>query len=99
MAELSGSDVNKSSENELIEPMIFSDPFEHYISKRLTKMQLADLRKSMHLTQKELSLITGLSVQCISDIESESSGNPTLKSLIKYLDSLGFEICFQKKQI
>lgn len=86
--------------NELIEPMIFTtNPVEQYISTRLTKMQLADLRKIKHLTQKELSMITGLSIQCISDIENENSGNPTLKSLVKYLDSLGYEICFQKKTL
>ena len=44
---------------ELIEPMIFSDPTEQFISTRLTKMQLADLRKIKHLTQKDLSTITG----------------------------------------
>lgn len=82
-----------------IEGMIFLDPTEQYISTRLTKMQLSDLRKIKHLTQKELSSITGLSVQCISDIENENGGNPTLKSLIKYLDVLGYEICFQKKTI
>lgn len=81
----------------LIEPMIFSDPTEQFISKRLTKMQLADLRKIKRLTQKDMSMITGLSIQCISDIESENNGNPTLKSLIKYLDCLGYEITFQKK--
>ena len=84
---------------ELIEPMIFSDPTEQFISTRLTKMQLADLRKIKHLTQKDLSTITGLSVQCISDIENEKSGNPTLRSLIKYLDCLGYVICFQKKTL
>lgn len=84
---------------ELQEALIFQDPLEEYISKRLTKMQLGSLRKAKHMTQKDLSTLTGLSVQCISDIESENSGNPTLKSLIKYLDCLGFEICFQRKQI
>lgn len=84
---------------ELVEAMIFSDPTEQYISTRLTKMQLADLRKIKHLTQKDLSTITGLSVQCISDIENEKSGNPTLRSLVKYLDCLGYEICFQKKTL
>ena len=88
-----------TNNTELIEPMILSNPTEQYISTRLTKMQLSDLRKIKHLTQKELAAMTGLSVQCISDIENESSGNPTLKSLIKYLDCLGFEIFFRKKVI
>lgn len=86
-------------EKQLIDPIIVIDPTEQYISKRLTKMQLADLRKTRHLTQKEMSMITGLSAQCISDIESDSSGNPTLKSIIKYLECLGYEIAFQRKNI
>lgn len=91
---------NNISNDTLIDPFIYnSDPVERFINTRLTKMQLSDLRKIKHLTQKDVATMTGLSVQCISDIESESSGNPTLKSLIKYLDCLGFEIAFQKKSI
>ena len=81
------------------EAFIIQDPLEEYISKRLTKMELGSLRKSKGMTQKDLSTLTGLSVQCISDIENENSGNPTLRSMIKYLDCLGYEICFQRKQI
>lgn len=83
----------------LVEPIIFSDPLEQFISKRLTKIQLGGLRKMKRLTQKEVSEATGLSVQCISDIESEDGGNPTLKSMIKYLDCLGYEMVFQKRSI
>ena len=73
--------------------------FENFLSTRLSKMELASLRKSKKLTQKELSKMSGLSPQCISDIESENSGNPTLKSIIRYLDCLGYELYFQKKNI
>lgn len=83
----------------LVEPIIFSDPLEQFISRRLTKIQLVGLRKMKRLTQKEVSEATGLSVQCISDIESEDGGNPTLKSMIKYLDCLGYEMVFQKRSI
>lgn len=89
----------EETKSELIEPMIFMDPIEEVISTKLTKMQLSDLRKCKHLTQKEVSDLTGLSVQCISDIESTTGGNPTLKSIIKFLDCLGYEIAFQKKTI
>lgn len=78
---------------------IKNDPVEQYISKRLTKMELGLLRKSKGITQKDMSKLTGLSIQCISDIESESSGNPTLRNIIKYLDCLGYEMTFQKKSI
>ena len=70
---------------------------DEFISTKLTKMQLVDMRKAKHLTQKEIAEKTGLSIQCISDIENTSGGNPTLKSLIKYLECLGLEICFQQK--
>lgn len=88
----------KIEKEELIDPFIYDNKINLLISERLTKLQLSDLRKIKHLTQKDLSLITGLSVQCISDIESKNSGNPTLKSLIKYLDALGYEICFQRNK-
>lgn len=73
--------------------------FEQFLSKRLAKMELIELRKSKGLSQKEMSRISGLSVQCISDIESANSGNPTLRSMIKYLECLGYEMVFQKKSI
>lgn len=75
------------------------DDFDQYLSKRLTKMQLSELRKSKGLSQKAMSDLSGLSVQCISDIESSNSGNPTLRSMIKYLECLGYEMAFQKKTL
>lgn len=82
------------------EPMVFNDKqarAERFISRRLTKIELAGLRKAQKMTQKDMSSLSGLSTQCISDIESEKTGNPTFKSIMKYLDVLGYEICFRKK--
>ena len=73
------------------------DNTDFLIQDKLIRMQLTDLRKAKHLTQKDVSDKTGLSLQCISDIENANGGNPTLKSLIKYLECLGLEICFQQK--
>ena len=86
-------------EEKVISNDIVSDEFEQFISTRISKLELVNLRKSKKLTQKELSDISGLSVKCISDIESETTGNPTMKSLIKYLNCLGYELYFQKKNI
>lgn len=83
------------STTELIEP----DIAEEFISKRLTKMELSLLRKSKGISQKEMSKVSGLSTQCISDIENPNGGNPTLKSIVRYLECLGYEISFQKKSI
>lgn len=70
-----------------------------FISTCLSKMQLAEMRKSKNITKKELSEKTGLSVKCISDIENSDSGNPTMKSIIKYLDFFGYELYFKNKTI
>ena len=85
-----------------VEPMYFDSPEEkadRFISQRLTKMELGDLRRMSRMTQKEMSSLSGLSTQCISDIESEKAGNPTFRSIQKYLDVLGYEICFRRKTI
>lgn len=62
------------------------------VSDRLLRLQLADIRKSKHLTQKELSNISGLSESCISNIETGEQSSPTLRSLIKYISALGVEL-------
>jgi DNA-binding XRE family transcriptional regulator len=85
-------------EKKLYEPIIFmDDPIEIYMNNHITKFELSRLRKMHKMTQKDVSNATGLSVQCISDIESETSGNPTLKSIIRYLNCFGYELYFQKR--
>ena len=77
-------------------PIIFvGDPVEIEISKIDFRTNLLMTRKQFHLTQKEVSQATGLSTQCISDIEG--TGNPTLKSIIRYLDCFGYELSIRKK--
>ena len=80
------------------EPIIFvDDSIDIYMNTMLTKMDLQRLRKSYKLTQKDVSKATGLSLQCISDIESQNNGNPTLKSIIRYLNCFGYELYFHKR--
>lgn len=70
------------------------------IANRLIKMQLTDLRKAKHLTQKELAQISGLSEGCISNIESENDDkntSPTLRSVLKYASALGADLYIKAK--
>lgn len=62
------------------------------IDDKMLRMQLVAARKAKHLTQKELSRLSGLSESCISNIESGESSSPTLRSLIKYTNALGVEL-------
>ena len=40
------------------------------IQDKLLRMQLVNIRKSKNITQKELSIMSGLSQSCISNIET-----------------------------
>jgi len=65
---------------------------ESMIQDKLLRMELTNARKSKNLTQKQLSEISGLSVSCISSIESgDETTSPTLRSLIKYSTALGIQ--------
>lgn len=65
---------------------------EFLIQDKLIRMQLTDLRKAKHLTQKQLSQISGLSTSSISNIESGENSSPTLRSLIRYANALEVNI-------
>lgn len=61
------------------------------IADRMLRIQLTNIRKSKHITQKQLSEISGLSESCISNIENGEQSSPTLRSLIRYATALGIE--------
>ena len=65
---------------------------EFLIQDKLIRMQLTDIRKSKHLTQKQMSELSGLSASCISNIESGENSSPTLRSLIRYANALEVNI-------
>lgn len=72
-------------------PVSFAgDPVETFIDKKSFQMFCVRIRNERHLTQKELAQMSGLSVSCISDIEG--GGNPTLNSIVKYLNCLGYRL-------
>lgn len=74
------------------------DNIDALINDKLLRTELANIRKSRRLTQKQLAQISGLSESCISNIESGESSSPTLRSLIKYTTALGVELSILHKQ-
>lgn len=65
--------------------------FEAKKNEREFIKNLINRRKSMGLTQTELSRRTGLSQQVISNIE-KFGRKPTLTNLIRYLSGLGLDL-------
>ena len=69
-----------------------SDTFQNDYDFR---MMLVNIRKKEKITQKELSDITGLSQQMISRLETGTT-DPTLRTLSKYLDGIGYNLKITK---
>lgn len=69
---------------------------EVFIQDKFIRMRLTKIRKSRCITQKQLSEMSGLSTNTISNIES-GDNTYTLRSLIRYADALGYEINIDKK--
>ena len=68
------------------------DNLDYTIKDKLLRSQLVNIRKSKHLTQKQISEISGLSTACISNIESSDLTSPTVRSLLRYADALGVDL-------
>jgi DNA-binding XRE family transcriptional regulator len=65
---------------------------EYQLIKKLVK-----IRKQKNITQKEISDKSGIKQQVISRIETFDS-LPTLKTFLKYLDSMDLEIKIEEKK-
>lgn len=63
------------------------------------RKKLTEARKANNITQKELQMKTGLPQQSISRIEQGTTmkQSPTLKTLLKYIDALGYELTITRK--
>lgn len=69
---------------------------EVYLQDKFIRTRLANIRKSKGITQKQLSEMTGITTATISNIES-GENSYTLRSLIKCVEALGYEINIDKK--
>ncbi len=59
---------------------------------------IKERRESMQVTQETLSEISGVGLRTIKQFE-RGKGNPTLLTLSKMADALGFEICLKIKEV
>lgn len=61
------------------------------------RLKLIEARKKAGLTQKEVEERSGLAQQAISRIETDNKISPSIKSLIKYVDAIGYELTLSPK--
>lgn len=71
---------------------------DEFISESIVRTKLLNARKTAGLTQSELAVKSGLSVSCISNMESmDSQQSPKLDSVVKYLEALGYRLTVIKQ--
>lgn len=90
--------VNIKSE---VEKRLKSDPelasaYNHAQNEYRVIKELVKIRNEKGFTQSAIAKESGLTQQMISRIETIDN-SPTLRNLIKYIDSLGMEIKIEKK--
>jgi len=85
------------AERQKVQKLIDSDPELKEYADELDReyefrQKLVMARKQSGLTQKELSMISGLDHRAVSRAENNTDISPNLKTLIKYIDALGFQL-------
>ena len=83
--------------DEYTNPLIDVSETEAFIASNIAKMRISEIRNSQRLTKKALAEISGLSEKSIAFIENPK-GNPTFNSMQRYLNALGWEMVFKRKE-
>ena len=96
-------EVNPEEELKELNALLDSDPdlrqkFNAEQKEFEFRLKLARARKEKNFTQNNIKEVTGLTQQAISRIEKGANyRSPTLKTLIRYVDALGYELTITQK--
>jgi DNA-binding XRE family transcriptional regulator len=73
--------------------------YDEFEREYLFRQKLAAARKANLITQQEIQSKTGLPQQSISRIERGTlqKQSPTLRTLLKYVDAIGYELTLTQK--
>lgn len=90
---------DSEKEKKIVEDIITNDEqlrqqHELFVAEMAFKQEMINARKTLSLTQKDVSRLSGLSQQAVSRIENGASG--TITTVIKYLNSLGYTLSIKK---
>jgi len=89
--------ANREEESKKLQALIDSDSevkqhIEDWDKEYAFRKKIALARKEAGFTQKEVERISGLDQRAVSRMESDKDNSPSLKTLIKYLSALGYEL-------
>jgi DNA-binding XRE family transcriptional regulator len=85
---------------ELLKDPVAKEAYDQFEREYNFRMRLAEARKANKITQQEIKNLTGLPQQSISRIErgTAQKQSPTLRTLLKYVDAIGYELTLTPKQ-
>ena len=94
-------EANVQDERKMLQDLIDSDPearqaVEDFDREYEFRRKLVLARQDAGLTQKELEQLSGLDQRAISRMETDEKISPSVKTLMKYLNALGYELDIKK---
>jgi len=63
------------------------------------RKMLREAREEAGVSQKIVGMLSGLDYRAISRIETNTEVSPNLKTIIKYLNAIGYRMTFEKVEI
>jgi len=60
------------------------------------RKKLRQAREEAGITQKSMGMLSGLDQRAISRVETKTDVSPNLKTIVKYLNAIGYEIDIKK---
>jgi len=92
---------NAAQEDKELQAMIVSDPevkshIDDFNAEYEFRKKLIIVRKNAGLTQKQVGMLSGLDYRAISRAESNSDISPNLRTIVKYLNAVGYELDIKK---
>ena len=87
--------------NELLKDPEAKRAYDEFVREYEFRQRLAEARKARQITQQEIQQKTELPQQSISRIEKGTAQkqSPTLRTLLKYVDAIGYELTIQPKHV
>ena len=73
------------------------NPLDTMIDTKILRTELAELRKTKHLTQAQVAERSGLSKSTVSNIESGEEKGVTLASIMKYVRAIDASLFVKSK--
>jgi len=81
---------------ELMEDPEVKQHIDELDKEAVFRQRLVKARKDAGIHQKTIGMLTGLDQRAISRVETNNAISPNLRTLVKYLNAIGYELDIKK---